>query len=78
MLSEDDGHSWLGYLLLDERSNISYPDAVQAEDGRIFIIYDRERSQAKEILLAIVTEEDILSGRIVKEQSVLKHIVNKA
>lgn len=78
MLSEDEGRSWTGHLLLDERPHVSYPDAVQAEDGRIFIIYDRERSKDKEILLAIVTEVDILNGSLVSEQSVLKQLVNKA
>lgn len=78
MLSEDDGRSWQGYLLLDERSYVSYPDAVQTEDGRIFIIYDRERSKAKEILLAVITEEDILNGSLLSAGSKLKHIVNKA
>jgi predicted neuraminidase len=78
MLSEDDGVTWGGYLLLDEREQISYPDGVQADDGRIYIIYDRERKDSKEILLAVITEEDILQGHISSDQSMLKVIVNKA
>lgn len=78
MLSEDDGKSWFGHLLLDERNAVSYPDGVQAEDGTIYIIYDRHRKTEKEILLAAVTEEDIINGRCVSERSVLKQIVNKA
>ncbi|MFC3772244.1 sialidase family protein [Paenibacillus sp. GCM10012303] len=78
MLSEDDGLSWYGHLLLDERVQVSYPDGVQAEDGRIYIIYDFERKDSKEILLASVTEEDIINGKIVSDKSFLKQIVNKA
>lgn len=78
MLSEDDGLTWTGNLLLDERPHVSYPDGVQAEDGRIYIIYDRERKEAKEILMAAFTEEDIIQGECVTPHSVLQAIVNKA
>lgn len=78
MLSEDDGRSWIGHLLLDERPQVSYPDAVQAEDGRIFIVYDRQRKTDKEILLAVCTEDDILRGDCVSRHAALRQIVNKA
>ena len=39
----DGGKSYEGFLLLDERSDVSYPDAVEGSDGYIYIIYDRER-----------------------------------
>jgi hypothetical protein len=61
-LSDDDGRTWQGGLLLDAREQVSYPDGVQAEDGRIYVIYDRERYGAREILLAVFTEDDILAG----------------
>jgi len=61
-LSEDDGRTWFGGLLLDERDGVSYPDGVEGEDGTIFIIYDFDRSGRKEILMARVTEEDIARG----------------
>jgi len=77
MISEDDGRSWQGYLLLDERSDVSYPDGVQAEDGTIYVIYDRERHQAKEILLARFSEEDVRQGRCMTEGSKLKMLVNR-
>src|SRR6185312_16329866 len=51
-LSDDDGRSWKGGLLLDERVAVSYPDGDQAPDGRIFLIYDYNRTTDKEILLA--------------------------
>ncbi len=77
LLSEDEGQSWPYMLLLDERSQVSYPDAVEYTDGRIAIVYDRERLGAKEILLAQIKEEDIIAGRIVSPESRLKHIMNK-
>ena len=50
-LSKDDGDSWTGGLLLDERDEVAYPDGVQAPDGTIYVIYDRSRKGAKEIRL---------------------------
>ncbi len=61
-LSEDDGETWKGGLLLDSRPDVSYPDAAQSEDGGIWAVYDRERTKARELLLARFTEEDILRG----------------
>ncbi|MBC2603205.1 sialidase family protein [Puniceicoccus vermicola] len=76
-LSEDDGHTWLSHLLLDPRPEVSYPDATITPDGRIRIIYDRERYKAREILLARITEEDILAGKIKSAESCLQQMVNK-
>lgn len=76
-LSEDDGLTWTSHLLLDERTDVSYPDATLLADGRIVVIYDRERHVAKEILMAGFTESDILAGSLVTEGSFLKRIVSK-
>lgn len=87
-LSEDDGKTWPYRLLLDERNEVSYPDMAESEDGYLYIIYDRDRgalrrslaeaeSAAREILLAKITEEDIMAGEIVSSKSFLKQIVNK-
>ena len=62
-LSDDDGKSWYGGLLLDERSSVSYPDFTQASDGTIFAVYDRERTSVGEILMARFTEADVAAGR---------------
>jgi hypothetical protein len=78
MLSDDEGLTWRGSLLLDERINVSCPDGVEAEDGTIYVVYDRERSLEREILLASFTEEDILAGAKVSERSQFMRIVNKA
>lgn len=78
MLSEDDGRTFKGYMLLDERNDVSYPDAVESPDGYINIIYDYNRYKDKEILLAHITEDDILAGKPTAKYSRLKLTVNKA
>jgi len=85
MLSDDECKTWKYKLLLDERTHVSYPDAAFDGDGYIYIIYDRERGvsheqimqSAKEILMAKITEEDIINGSLVNKGSELKIIVNK-
>lgn len=61
-LSEDDGASWKGGLLIDERKNVSYPDGTQGPDETIRIIYDWERGRDKHILMAAFTEADVRAG----------------
>ncbi|MFD2211564.1 sialidase family protein [Virgibacillus halophilus] len=78
LLSEDDGKTWPYSLLLDERNEVSYPDATEASDGYLYVTYDRERVKQREILMARFTEEDILQGECTSEKSVFKKIVNKA
>lgn len=78
MISDDDGATWKGFLLLDERGSVSYPDGVESEDGLIYIVYDRDRYGDKEILMAVFTEKDVLAGRCVTEKARLKVLVNKA
>src|SRR5258706_13266590 len=59
-LSKDDGKTWNDGLLLDERAGVSYPDGVQAADGLITIVYDRDRAGAGEILMAAFREQDVM------------------
>jgi predicted neuraminidase len=61
-LSDDEGGSWSNGLLLDGRTNVSYPDATCGRDGRIRIIYDFQRYDSRQILMADLMEEDILAG----------------
>ncbi|MEP7365230.1 MAG: sialidase family protein [Acidobacteriota bacterium] len=49
-LSEDEGLTWNGGLMLDERTGISYPDGFEAPDGFVYISYDRNRATDGEIL----------------------------
>jgi hypothetical protein len=78
MLSEDDGMSWPHRLLLDERMPVSYPDAVQGDDGIIRAVYDFDRYGEKEICMAKFTEDDVISGRLLSKKSKLKMLVNRA
>ncbi|MFZ2655418.1 MAG: sialidase family protein [Victivallales bacterium] len=71
-VSKDEGVTWQGGLLLDERYDVSYPDGFQAPDGRIYVQYDRKR-ESGEILLAVFTEQDVLAGGNVSGKVLLKH-----
>lgn len=77
-LSKDDGQTWEGGLMLDERPGISYPDGDQTPDGTIYMTYDYSRTGAKEIYAVRITEEDILAGKLVSPGSKLGIIANKA
>ncbi|TWU12115.1 hypothetical protein CA54_09330 [Symmachiella macrocystis] len=50
-LSDDEGKSWKGGLVIEDRQGVSYPDGFQAPDGTIYISYDRYRATDGEILL---------------------------
>ena len=63
-LSEDEGQTWAWQLLLDSRKGVSYPDAIQAADGSIFLTYDYNRFQGGYLYLSKITEEDILNGQL--------------
>ena len=87
MISRDEGQTFEGFLLLDERADVSYPD-VKEHNGYLYVIYDRERgahyrpdrdysTAAREILLAKITEDDILAGKVISSGSFLKKIVSK-
>ena len=75
--SEDEGKTWKGGLMLDERNGISYPDGTQAPDGTLYISYDHNRSTDGEILMARFTEEDILARKLVGRKSKLKMLISR-
>lgn len=88
MLSEDGGKTFPYRLLLDERKDVSYPDATIDKDGMIHITYDRERGafcscladvlkSAREILTAKVSEADIINGALITDKSYLKRVAFK-
>ena len=63
-------------------------DGMECDDGFIYIVYDRERGafrnnleeiygDAREILTARFTEEDIIAGALVTEGSWLKKVICK-
>lgn len=75
LISNDDGNSFSHSLLLDERSDVSYPSGNMTKDGRVVLAYDRERTGAREILLASFTEDDIRNSSF-GERSFTKKIVS--
>lgn len=87
-LSDDDGKTFPYSLLLDGRTQVSYPDAMEGDDGFIYITYDRERgcykdnlaevyASAREILTCKIKEEDILAGKLVTQGAFLQNVVSK-
>ncbi len=76
-LSEDDGNTWPFSLILDERNGVSYPDGVQAPDGAIYIIYDFDRTGARQILMAVFTEDDIKAGKALSGRCRMQTVVNE-
>ena len=77
-LSEDEGRTWKGGLVLDERDAVSYPDGFESADGSIHILYDWNRHTDAEILMARFREEDVLAGKVVSEGANLRMLANKA
>lgn len=58
-VSRDDGRTWSRGLLIDQREGVSYPDGQETADGTIRIVYDRDRTGAREILVASFTEKAV-------------------
>ncbi|QDV67051.1 BNR/Asp-box repeat protein [Rosistilla carotiformis] len=77
-VSSDDGASWGGGLLLDERGGVSYPDGQQTADGMIHIVYDFSRTDARQILTAHFREQDVAAGRDVSGDVRLRQVVSQA
>jgi len=77
-VSRNDGRDWVGGLLLDERSGVSYPDGQQTPDGSIQIIYDYSRTGERNILLASFTESDVAAGTGDSDTVHLRQLVSQA
>jgi len=77
-LSGDDGATWKGGLVLDERDSVSYPDGTQAPDGTIRVIYDWNRGRDKHILMAVFTEADVLAGKFTSAAARSRVLINQA
>ncbi len=83
-LSDDDGTTWKGGLVLDERE-LSYPDGVEADDGTIYVIYDHQRYTLNRdgqkgvgsVLMATFHQEDVRAGRAVTDKVRLRVVVTR-
>ena len=60
-LSEDDGKTWKYKKCIDERCEISYPDA-DFYNGKIYLTYDYGRTAEREILFTSFSEDDIINN----------------
>jgi hypothetical protein len=76
-LSDDDGRTWQGGLMLDEREGVSYPDGAQDRFGNVWITYDHARYETGEILFATFREEDVLAGAPVSAQCRLRQPISR-
>lgn len=76
-VSDDDGLTWKGGLMLDERDHVTYPDGVQSEDGRIFVVYDHNRTPEGTIQMAVFTEADVRAGKSVTDGTRLQMTVDR-
>ena len=77
-LSEDDGATWKGGLLLDPEY-CSYPDCCQGPDGTIYVSHDHGgRDKEAVIMVHRFTEKDILAKSIVSPKSRLGIIAIRA
>lgn len=77
-ISDDDGETWTGGLMFEERGDTSYPDGGQSDDGVITIVYDFNRFSDREILCTRFTEEDVRQGKFVSPQCKTRILINKA
>ena len=83
-VSDNDGATWKGGLLLDERES-SYPNGIQAEGGTLFIIYDHQRYTlnragkrgAGSVVMATFREADVRAGKSVTDKVRLQRVVTQ-
>ncbi|HOR98235.1 MAG TPA: exo-alpha-sialidase [Kiritimatiellia bacterium] len=76
-VSRDDGKTWEGGLMLDERNGVSYPDGQQTADGTIYITHDFDRTGKRHILFSTFREEDALAGKPVSGAVRLRQLVSE-
>jgi len=75
-ISDDDGSTWRGGMLISGERQISYPDLTQDKDGRIYVVYDQARLTSANIWLASFTEEDVAAGRLITPGSYLNLLIS--
>jgi hypothetical protein len=77
-VSNDDGETWKGGLMLDERAGVSYPDGQQDAKGVIHIVYDYNRTKDRHILFASFREEDVAAGKAITDSVKLRQVISDA
>lgn len=76
-VSDDDGTTWSGGLTLDDRDHLTYPDGIQAVDGTIYVVYDRNRTPDGIIQMAVFREDDVRAGKPVSDVVRLKQEIDR-
>ncbi len=76
-ISDDDGKSWQGGLMIDERDDVTYPDGIQAADGTIYMVYDYHRTPEGIIHLATFREQDVRAGKQVTDKVQLRVVIDR-
>ncbi len=76
-VSDDEGVTWKGGLLLEERWGCSYPDGQEASDGTIYITYDWDRYNDRTIYFCTFTEADVRAGKSVSGKTRLRQVISK-
>ena len=71
LISEDEGRTWWGGLLIDGRDGCSYPDGQQLPDGSVAVVSDFDRLGAREISFARIDPDDIVPGRAQVERRIV-------
>ena len=67
-VSDDDGRTWKGGLMLWEKFYCSYPDGDQGTDGTIYLVFDGNRfGEKREMYFARFTVDDVLAMRPVSD-----------
>ena len=76
-VSDDDGKTWQGGLMIDERDDVTYPDGVQATDGTIYLVYDYHRTPEGIIHMATFREEDVRAAKQVTDKVRLRELISR-
>ena len=71
LVSEDDGETWWGGLLLDPRTGCSYPDGQQLADGSVVVVNDIDRTGRREISFVRFDPNDVIPGAPLPERQII-------
>ena len=74
-LSSDGGVTFPHRLIVDNRTGVSYPDIAVADNGDIYVVWDRNRNNTGEILYTKITEQQLLAagdGDIMDAANIIK------
>jgi hypothetical protein len=76
-VSDDDGTTWQGGLMLDERPGVTYSDGIETANGAIHVIYDHNRTPDGAILMATFREDDVRAGAPATKEVRLRSLVTR-